>query len=263
MTRYDQFVLFGDSITQDSDNQERGFGSAAALQHAYIRRLDVVNHGLSGYNTRQALKVLPQIIPTPEEARIRLLYIFFGANDAALPQKHNSQHIPLSEYKANIEKLITHPLIKAHAPRIILVTPGPVNEHKTWPHDREKGMRSVSRVAAITKSYADGAAAVGTKLGIPVVNLWKAFMTRAGWTEEWKDTEPLPGSLDREENEVLRELMYDGLHFNPEGYKILFREVMEVIEREWPAQKPERLPMVLPAWSDGKAWEEFDKAHPQ
>jgi len=30
---YDQFYLFGDSITQDSFNQERGFGFSAALQN--------------------------------------------------------------------------------------------------------------------------------------------------------------------------------------------------------------------------------------
>ena len=43
---YDQFFLFGDSITQDSYAQDRGFGFSAALQSAYIRRLDVVNRGL-------------------------------------------------------------------------------------------------------------------------------------------------------------------------------------------------------------------------
>ena len=67
---YDQFILFGDSITQESGTQERGFGFARALQNgwyigcsflflfdadlilysdieqAYIRRLDIVNRGL-------------------------------------------------------------------------------------------------------------------------------------------------------------------------------------------------------------------------
>jgi hypothetical protein len=32
---YDQFILFGDSITQESGTQERGFGFARALQNGW------------------------------------------------------------------------------------------------------------------------------------------------------------------------------------------------------------------------------------
>ncbi len=40
---------------------------------AYIRRLDVVNRGFSGFNTTQALRILPQIMPVPEEAKVRFM----------------------------------------------------------------------------------------------------------------------------------------------------------------------------------------------
>lgn len=53
----DQFILFGDSITQGSYAQERGFAFGAELTNRYVRRLDVINRGFSGYNTAQALKV--------------------------------------------------------------------------------------------------------------------------------------------------------------------------------------------------------------
>ena len=36
MYELDQFVLFGDSITQNAYGQDRGFGFAAALQHGNI-----------------------------------------------------------------------------------------------------------------------------------------------------------------------------------------------------------------------------------
>lgn len=46
----DQFLLFGDSITQFSFNpHELGWG--ASLADSYARKLDVVNRGYSGYNT--------------------------------------------------------------------------------------------------------------------------------------------------------------------------------------------------------------------
>lgn len=60
---YDQFILFGDSITQMSYNQENGFGLGAQLEDgrstfsmnpccsltrpAYARKLDVINRGFS------------------------------------------------------------------------------------------------------------------------------------------------------------------------------------------------------------------------
>lgn len=78
----DQFLLLGDSITQQSFGQDRGFAFGAALSDAYVRRLDVVNRGLSGYNTRQALQVLDRVIPTPEQAKIRLMTVFFGVSPA-------------------------------------------------------------------------------------------------------------------------------------------------------------------------------------
>ncbi|KAK1910870.1 hypothetical protein P3342_008750 [Pyrenophora teres f. teres] len=120
---YEHFLLFGDSITQESFSQQRGFGFSAALQNAYIRRLDIVNRGFSGYNTRQALQILPAIVPPPDQARIRFMAVFFGANDASLPDAPNKQHIPLDEFKANLRAIVSHPQIQAHDPRIILVSP--------------------------------------------------------------------------------------------------------------------------------------------
>lgn len=38
----DQFVLFGDSITQHSFSQQNGFAFGAALSDEYVRRLDVI-----------------------------------------------------------------------------------------------------------------------------------------------------------------------------------------------------------------------------
>lgn len=99
----------------------------------------------------------------------------------------------------------------AHKPRIILIAPPPINEHLQWLSDKSKGLEKVSRLAATTKSYADSAAEVGEKLGVPVVNLWKAFMAKAGFrADEWKTGEPLHGSLDIPQSEALKEFMYDG-----------------------------------------------------
>ncbi|KAL6705475.1 hypothetical protein ACN47E_006740 [Coniothyrium glycines] len=256
---YEQFFLFGDSITQDSFSQDRGFGFSAALQAAYIRRLDVVNRGFSGYTSRQALQILPAIIPSPEEAKIRFLTVFFGANDASLPDAPNKQHVPLDEYRSNLEKIVKHPLIVAHDPRIILIAPPPINEHLWWPRDQFNGYTSISRSASTTKKYADAVVELGAELDVPVINLWKAFMDKVKFNfEEWKVGSPLPGASSVAQNDVLVELMYDGLHFNPAGYEILFQEVMQLIRAKWPDQSPENLPFVFPLWNDHEAWKAWN-----
>jgi hypothetical protein len=137
--------------------------------------------------------------------------VFFGANDASLPDAPNKQHIALAEYKANIEKIVTHPLIVAHDPRIILVAPPPINEHLWWPRDQSNGYPSVTRTASATKDYADAACEIGAKLNLPVVNLWQAFMEKANFkVDAWTLGDPIPGSLGMPQNDALVELMYDG-----------------------------------------------------
>lgn len=53
-----------------------------------VRKCDVVNRGLSGYNTRWAKIVLPRVIPSAV-SHIAAVTVFFGANDCALEGKHD------------------------------------------------------------------------------------------------------------------------------------------------------------------------------
>ncbi|KAJ5815661.1 Esterase SGNH hydrolase-type subgroup [Penicillium riverlandense] len=241
---YDQFILFGDSITQMACNQENGFAWHAALQEAYSRKLDVVNRGLAGYTTAHAIKIFHKFFPSPQTANVRFMTIFFGANDACVPG--HDQHVPLDQYKENLKKIIQHPATKAQNPRIILLTPPPVNEYQLEGFDASKGTPHPSRTAAYTKLYAAAAREVGAELGVPVADLWTAFMQTTGW----QDGQPLIGSRDAPNNANLETLFTDGLHLTPDGYRIVYDAVMQVIVRNWPDQDPEVLPMVFPSWLD-------------
>ena len=39
-----------------------------------------------------------------------------------------------------------------------------------------------------------------------------------------------------------------GLHFAPEGYRIMYKEVVRVIKQKLPDLAPENLPFVFPPW---------------
>ena len=66
------------------------FHFARGLPHTYRMHLrpqvDVLNRGYSGYNTRWAQHLLPRVFPKAQQPP-KLVTIFFGANDAALPDR--------------------------------------------------------------------------------------------------------------------------------------------------------------------------------
>jgi lysophospholipase L1-like esterase len=201
---YGQIILFGDSITQQSENQEQGFGFAPALRDDYIRRLDVVNRGFSGYTSQLALYVLPQFMPGPSQTNVRLMTVFFGANDACVPG--NAQHVPLDEYVACLKAIVRHPVVLAHRVKILLITPAPVDEYQLEPNDLAIGHSALQRTAGNTKRYADACRELGKQLNLPIVDLWTVFMEAAGWKEEG----PLPGAKEADRNQVLGSLLLDG-----------------------------------------------------
>lgn len=43
---------------------------------------------------------------------------------------------------------------------------------------------------------------------------------------------------------------HTGLHLSSAGNRLVYEEVMKVIEGNWPDQSPEVLPMVFPSWVD-------------
>lgn len=116
--------------------------------------------------------------------------------------------MPLDTYKQNIKEILTHPLLAAHQPHLLLVTPPPINEYALdAPKDDENTIPTRTRTAEHTKTYADACREVGEELGVVVLDLWTIFMTEAGW----KADDPLPGSKSVERSAVLEELLHDGL----------------------------------------------------
>ncbi|KAL8949171.1 MAG: hypothetical protein Q9222_004703 [Ikaeria aurantiellina] len=211
---------------------------------AFIRRLDIINRGFNGYNTSQALKVLPKFMPRKEQASVRFMMIFFGANDACLPDSYSGQHVPLAIYKRNLRDIIQHQTVANHDPHIILVTPPPVDEYAVEIAEAAKGIFKIRGTADHTKLYADACKEVGQHLGLTVLDLWSTFMKAAGY----EPGEPLPGSKKTGKNAVLGRLLSDGLHLNPDAYRILFQSTMDLIKREWPDQAPDTSEYVYPAW---------------
>jgi isoamyl acetate esterase len=88
--------------------------------------------------------------------------------------------VPLAKYRENLTNIITHSLIKAHSPKMILISPPKVEEYKHIVKDKAVGYPSLTRFVHLTKSYADTCVEAGKELNIARVDTWSAFIGKAG-----------------------------------------------------------------------------------
>lgn len=65
----------------------------------------------------------------------------------------------------------------------------------------------ITRQATDAAEFAEGVREVGKDTGAAVLDVWSAFMVRAGWTA---GDSALPGSKQLGKNDVLAELLCDG-----------------------------------------------------
>ncbi|KAL9098119.1 MAG: hypothetical protein Q9163_006162 [Psora crenata] len=131
--------------------------------------------------------------------------IFFGANDSCLPDSASGQFCPLAEYKQNLKDLLTHNTVAAHHPRLILITPPPIDEHQLEAVDLAKDDAEAQRSATNTRKYATACREAGEELGIAVLDLWSIIMAKTGW----KEGHPLVGSKEVPRSEVLKRTLVD------------------------------------------------------
>ncbi|KAI5480965.1 GDSL Lipase/Acylhydrolase family protein [Pseudohyphozyma bogoriensis] len=229
---FDQVVLFGDSITQGSWAYKWGLG--ASLTNFYQRKLDVINRGLSAVWTIPiAEKWLPRV--GEDRPKIKLLTIWFGANDAALPPSPQAVTIP--EFKANLHTLIsflTSPTSPYYSPdtKILLLTPPPVDA-QTRNNDlaTRDPPRPADRDAERTRLFAEAVKEVATEAGLNAVDTWTAISVAA-------------------EKNGLDKYLSDGLHLTGEGYEIVTTEVANAIKTHLPELHWDNLEQVFPHWAD-------------
>eukprot|EP00075_Anas_platyrhynchos_P021760 XP_027311013.1 isoamyl acetate-hydrolyzing esterase 1 homolog isoform X1 [Anas platyrhynchos] len=223
-----RIVLFGDSITEFSF-QEHGWG--AFLAERLVRKCDVVNRGLSGYNTRWAKVILPRLISKNSGAESTVaVTIFFGANDSALKDLNPKQHVPLEEYTANLKSMVQYlKSIDITEDRIILITPPPLQE-SAWEKECLAKGDKLNRRNATTGQYAQACVQVARDCGTDVLDLWTLM----------------------QKNQDFSAYLSDGLHLSAKGNSFLAAQLWKRLEN-----KVSALPFLLPYWR------EVDHLHPE
>lgn len=225
-----KILLFGDSITQQSffaDSPDGcGCGWSAHISDRYQRRADVLNRGFGGYNTGWFLR-----FAATDEGRadlfehegVRLVTIFFGANDASDPALNERHHVPLEEYKSNIKEIVA--LSRTHFGddvNIILISPPPVCHDGRLRYQqaryKDKATGKLERTLELSGKYAEGVKEVADELDLPLLDLWtKMQFTSSG-----------------EERSNWRQFLSDGLHLSASGNKFVGEALMNLIDQLLP-----------------------------
>ena len=244
-------VLFGDSLTQQGFGTHGTIGWASLLASDYARRADVLNRGFSGYNTNMALQVWPSIQPVLESSAVLFTTVFFGANDAVVPTHSNQskQHVPLEDYRQNIEAIVDHIMQSAWALQpqarddptkkvIFLITPPPVDE-EAWAAFRNT---STNRFNHVTHQYA--------QVVRDIVQERQTQTTGGGAMVALVDAWEI---LEGHNHTAYAQYLRDGLHLNERGNRKLYTGIMNLIQRGYPWLAPQDgVPL------EEKAWYEYD-----
>lgn len=244
-------LLLGDSLTQ------QGFQTqwVSRLADLMCRRMDVLNRGLSGYNTRWTMALLhddaSKAVLIPKGNRYSFVVLFFGANDSV--REGLKQHVPLAEYDRNLREMIALVLREAQPScGVILITPPPIDEaaYLRFVQERYPEETESSRTLHRTRQYRDVVLNVaGSVEGVVgVVDLYQTYIGSTDGAD----------SVAYSPNPSWGKYFSDGLHVNAEGGALLFESLHDTLrtskrstgEPLWPLVDPATTQMTLPGWPD-------------
>jgi lysophospholipase L1-like esterase len=218
-------LLLGDSITELGAHAESS-GWIALLQSRYNRSVDIDCRGLGGYNTKWVVQHVLQVVGPELDTWLSpsLVTVWFGANDAALPDGDAKvQHVPLDDYRANLQTIVA--MFKAKSPlaKILLITPPHVDDSR-----RRNAQGKLDRSNASAGEYARACVEEAGKAGVAVLDLYTFFNA-------------MP---EAKRNSFLE----DGLHFNIPGNKVVDEQLRAKIHSAFPDLVPQLEKWQLPDW---------------
>ena len=208
-----KILLFGDSLTQQSFSPG---GWGARVADHFQRRADVLNRGLSGYNSDWAKLILPRLLTSREQADV--VTVLLGSNDSV--KAGLTKHVPLARYVQNLSDILEY--FASLGIPTILITPPPVCDRRLCDQAND---RPLDRENEITGLYAKAALGLGTERDIDTVDLYTSMLKEPEY----------------------HKYLSDGLHFNAAGGEFLAKLLIPKLEHYLGEQEN-----LFPDWKDIK-----------
>uniref|UniRef100_A0A6B2LJ45 SGNH hydrolase-type esterase domain-containing protein n=1 Tax=Arcella intermedia TaxID=1963864 RepID=A0A6B2LJ45_9EUKA len=174
--------MFGDSLTAFGFHED---GWGLLLTTYLTTKFDVLNRGLSGYNSKTALAFVKQVfegISSPH-----LITICFGANDCNIG---SCQYVSLEEYNLNMQQIVSSLREMYPNTHLVLITPPALDNSKDID----------GRTNEIAEKYANVVKTIAQERNLKCIDLWGEMQKEEKWTD----------------------FLLDGLHLSREGNKFLF-----------------------------------------
>ena len=181
-------VCFGDSITK------RGYPQV--LQQ--LQKCDVINAGVAGNSTAQALKRMTKDVLAHEPD---LVVIMFGTNDLRVDAP--KVHVTAKDYQANLKKMIDQ--CRSQQAKVVLCTLPPINQKKFFTRHEKQVYDDAGGLDKLIKDYRTAATRVAQDNDVPLVDLNKLLEETPNW------------------------LSKDGVHPTPEGNTIIAKQVAKSV----------------------------------
>jgi lysophospholipase L1-like esterase/N-acetylneuraminic acid mutarotase len=184
------WVCLGDSVTA-------GVGRSGVTEaQTYPRELErslsgtpgapwVVNGGLGGENTRQALQRLPSLLKPL--VRVDRVIIMYGLNDAALidggPRDRVEPRVPVAEYAENLRALVAE--VRRQGARPTLCTPNPMT--RAYPYAGRGLYATNPDINFMLKEFVEASRRVAKDEKVPLVDVYELFRQRKDWEKLFPD----------------------------------------------------------------------------
>jgi len=243
------FCLYGDSITQHAFELN---GWASLLANEYSCKVDILNRGFSGYNSRWARMIAPEIFGEELTSNsLSLVTVFFGANDAVRKEFGEKQFVPVEEYEKNIESIIKtaqeYTNYDGSLTKVILISPPPVDQEAWRKRCEEKYADDKSIVVPpesnrgndVLLPYVEALRRVAARCEAPLVDLFAEMPKAANiiTLEKEAGSEAAPKRRKVEESgdgaACYRRYLSDGLHLSELGNLFVFRHLMKAIRSNY------------------------------
>lgn len=203
-----KITLFGDSITRRSMDPDNGcWGSMIA--HKVGSFFNVDPRGFEGYNSKWALELMPKLFPKSYLDKVEIFIPFFGHNDSWAYEY--PPHLPLDNYEANMRSIVKYLLDNGlEKSKIILITPTWYHHETCQEYMKEANLPPIQKGFDDAKQYSDVILRIGKDNEIYVLDF---FDISAKY-------------------EPLKEMFCDGIHYSRVGAKLLFDNLMPIIEKK-------------------------------
>lgn len=263
-----KLILIGDSITEQGSASANGWATSLSIR--YSRRLDVLNRGMNGYNSRWGLACLPLILEeilggasessagicggggavyddgieverqyqsnTPrQQSYAQFSFIIgFGANDSCLIDgAHSRHHVSLEEYSSNLQSMIQ------------MIRSWPSNsDYNNCTNDNHNSIDTTMNVAValLTPPPCDTEVQKASRDNENVTKLYAQECLRVGRelgvpvVDLWNGMQVLIDESGKEENDEKdggwkEDYLSDGVHLTSLGNFRLYQLVVEMLDQ--------------------------------